>query len=139
MERVNQNRLRWTYDYCGLRTTTLFHDIIYFLRVVSRLRKTIYRRTGVRIRSLLLYIVNFKDEYFFLLHFSWEHRASTRLFHRIRFCAVLFVLSLVMLVFANSFSIDLLQVCWVRRVLCLLAGSTLVSRAWVLSIATFYA
>ena len=28
MERVNQNRLRWTYDYCGLRTTTLFHDIL---------------------------------------------------------------------------------------------------------------
>ena len=28
MERVNQNTLRWTYDYCGLRTTTLFHDIL---------------------------------------------------------------------------------------------------------------
>ena len=27
-KRVNQNRLRWTYDYCGLRTTTLFHDIL---------------------------------------------------------------------------------------------------------------
>ena len=24
----NKNRLRWTYDYCGLRTTTLFHDIL---------------------------------------------------------------------------------------------------------------
>ena len=22
MERINQNRLRWTYDYCGLRSTT---------------------------------------------------------------------------------------------------------------------
>ena len=28
VERVNKNRLRWTYDYCGLRTTTLFHDIL---------------------------------------------------------------------------------------------------------------
>ena len=26
MERVNQSRLRWTYDYCGLRTTILFHE-----------------------------------------------------------------------------------------------------------------
>ena len=45
---------------------------------------------------------------------SWKHRASTRLFHRIRFCAVLFAPSHVMLAFPNSFSIDLLQVCLVR-------------------------
>ena len=57
--------------------------------------------------------------YFFLLHSSWQHRTSTRLFHRIRFCACLFAPSHVMLAFANSFSIDLL---------CFLAGSTLVPR-----------
>ena len=28
VERVNKNRLRWTNYYWGLRTTTLFHDIL---------------------------------------------------------------------------------------------------------------
>ena len=42
---VNQNRLRWTYDYCGLRTSTPFHDTL-ILTVVSRLRKTITAAVG---------------------------------------------------------------------------------------------
>ena len=62
-------------------------------------------------RNVDIKFVMAKKRFFFLLHSSWEHRASTRLFHRIRFCAVLFAPSHVMLAFANSFSIDLLQVC----------------------------
>ena len=46
VECVNQNRLRWSYDYCGLRTTTLFHDILILAQSYQQLKED--RRTGAR-------------------------------------------------------------------------------------------
>ena len=71
MERVNQNRLRWTNDYCGLRTITLFHDIL--ILPGSKLRKTIYRRTGVP-----TYGIRCMRPTLYLLHHSRLQREELR-------------------------------------------------------------
>ena len=47
MEPVNQNRLRGPTDHSGFRTIVLFMTSKYFLIVVSKLKKTVFRR-GIR-------------------------------------------------------------------------------------------
>ena len=39
VERVNQNRLRWTYDYCGVRTRSLFYYILILPHSCQQIKK----------------------------------------------------------------------------------------------------